>query len=96
MIEVQGLKEENWELKLENAKLKSELLAIKNKIEYQRGATEKKEEDLQVSKQESEMFEDHSSLLALHTREVSESKELLKRVLGRREKQLHSIEIENT
>ena len=93
--EMKGLKEENQELKLENAKLHSELLSMEETIENQRATIALREEDLQESRQKWRMFEDHSSLLALHAEEVSESKELLVDALELREKQLDDLKVEN-
>ena len=94
--EIKGLKDENRELKLKNAMLQSELLALEKTTETQKVSIDKREEGLQVSRQKLEMFEDHSSLMALHAREVSESKELLICVLEMREKQLDAMKRENT
>ena len=94
--EIKGLKDENRELKLKNAMLQSELLAVEKTTETQKVSIDKREEGLQVSRQKLEMFEDHSSLMALHAREVSESKELLICVLEMREKQLDAMKKENT
>ena len=94
--EMQGLKDKNRELKLKNAILQSELLAVEKTNETEKARIEKREEGLQVSRQKWEMFEDHSSLMALHAREVSESKELLICVLEMREKQLDAMKKENT
>ena len=94
--EMQGLKNENRELKLKNAILQSELLAVEKTTETEKARIEKREEGLQVSRQKWEIFEDHSSLMALHAREVSESKELLICALEMREKQLDAMKKENT
>ena len=94
--EMQGLKDKNRELKLKNAILQSELFAVEKTNETEKARIEKREEGLQVSRQKWEMFEDHSSLMALHAREVSESKELLICVLEMREKQLDAMKKENT
>ena len=94
--EMQGLKNENRELKLKNAILQSELLAVEKTTETEKARIEKREEGLQVSRQKWEIFEDHSSLMALHAREVSESKELLICVLEMREKQLDAMKKGNT
>ena len=94
--EMQGLKEENQELKLQNAKLKYELLTMEKKIDNQRATIEQREEELQESRQKWMMFEDHSSLLALHANEVSESKELLVGALEMTEKQLDDMTVKNS
>ena len=94
--EMQGLKNENRELKLKNAILQSELLAVEKRTETEKARIEKGEEGLQVSRQKWEMFEDHSSLMAIHAREAAESKELLICVLEMREKQLDAMKKENT
>ena len=94
--EMQGLTDDNRKLKLKNAILQSELLAVEKRTETQKARIQKREEGLQVSRQKWEMFEDHSSLMALHAREVSESKELLICALEMREKQLDAMKKENT
>ena len=94
--EIQGLKEENQGLKLQNAKLQYELLATEKKIDNQRATIEQREQELQESRQKWMMFEDHSSLLALHADEVSESKELLVGALEMTEKQLDDMTVKNS
>ena len=94
--EMQGLKDDNRELKLKNAILQSELLAVEKTTETEKARIEKREEGLHGSRQKWEIFEDHSSLMALHAREVSESKELLICALEMREKQLDAMKKENT
>ena len=74
--------------------MQSGLLAIKKTTKYQKEAIGRREEDLQVSSQDWEMSEDHSSLMALHVREVTESKEQFKCVLGMRAKPLDAMKKE--
>ena len=94
--EMQGLKEENQELKLKNVKLQSELRSMEEMIENQRATIAMRDEDLLESRQKLRMFKDHSSLLALHADEVSESKELLVGALEVREKQLDDLKVKNS
>ena len=96
ITEIKGLKVENRELKLENAKLQSELQAMAQAMENQKATIEKNEEDLQISRRKSKMYEDHSSLLALHAHELSERKELLEDELEFREKMLNEIKVKNS
>jgi len=74
---MQGLKEEKRELRLENVKLQSELLNMKKIVQNLRATIEKKEEDLQASRNKLKMLEDHSSLLAMHAYGLSERKQML-------------------
>ena len=94
--EIQGLTEEKGELKLENIKLQSELFDMGKIIQNLRATIEKKEEDLQASRNRSKMFEDHSSLLAMHAHELSERKQLLEHELEWREEQLIGMKEKNT
>ena len=94
--EIQGLTEEKRELKLENVKLQSELFDMRKIIQNLRATIEKKEEDLQASRNRSKMFEDHSSLLAMHAHELSERKRLLEHDLEWREEQLIGMKEKNT
>ena len=93
--EMQGLTEENRELKRENVKLQSELFDMRKIIQNLRATIEKKEEDLQASSNRSKMFEDHSSLLAMHAHELSERKRLLEHELEWREEQLIGMKEKN-
>ena len=93
--EIQGLTEEKRELKVENVKLQSEIFDMKKIIQNLRATIEKKEEDLQASRNRSKMFEDHSSLLAMHAHELSERKRLLEHELEWREEQLSDMEVKN-
>ena len=94
--EIQGLTEEKRELKLENIKLQSELFDMRKIIQNLRATIEKKEEHLQASRNRSKMFEDHSSLLAMHAHELSERKRLLEHDLEWREEQLIGMKEKNT
>ena len=88
-------KVECYALKEENAKLVSELQALKAKIEDQRVLIQDNSEQLEVAKQKWKMFEGHSSLLAFHVYELSESKEILEDELNFREVQLEDLEAKN-
>ena len=94
--EMQGMKEENRELKLHIAKLQSELLAMLHTIEDQKVMIEKKEEDLHAFMNKSKMLEDHSSLLALRAHELAERKQLLENELEWRVEQLHDMKDNST
>ena len=94
--EIQGLTEEKRELRFENIKLQSELFDMGKIIQNLRATIEKKEEDLQASRNRSKMFEDHSSLLAMHAHELSERKQLLEHELEWREEQLIGMKEKNT
>ena len=96
ITEIQGLTEEKRELKLENIKLQSELFDMGKIIQNLRATIEKKEEDLQASRNRSKMFEDNSSLLAMHAHELSERKRLLEHELEWREEQLIGMKEKNT
>ena len=66
------------------------------KIANQKAKIEKKEDDLQESRHKSKMYEDHSSLLALHAHELTERKELLEDELEFREKMLNEMKMKNS
>ena len=93
--EIQGLTEDKRELKVENVKLQSELFDMRKIIQNLRATIEKKEEDLQASRNRSKMFEDHSSLLAIHAHELSERRQLLEHELEWREEQLNDMQVNN-
>ena len=93
--EMQGLTEDKRELKLENVKLQSELFDMRKIIQNLRATLEEKEEHLQASRNRSKMFEDHSSLLAMHAHELSERRRLLEHELEWREEQLIGMKEKN-
>ena len=93
--EMQGLTGDKRELKVENVKLQSELFDMRKIIQNLRATIEKKEEDLQASRNRSKMFEDHSSLLAMHAHELSERRQLLEHELEWREEQLDDMQVKN-
>ena len=90
--EIQGLKEENQELKLENAKLHTERFAMAKRIEDQKAKIAEKENELQLLSQ----FDDHSSLLALQVQELFETRAALEEELALKGKQLEQLDAKST
>ena len=90
--EVQGLKEENQELKLENAKLHTERFAMGKKIEDQKAKIAERENELQLLSQ----FDDHSTMLALQVQELFETRTALEEELALKGKQLEQLDAKST
>ena len=80
---------------MEDVKFSSELRDMARTIENLRATIEKKEHDLQGSKQKCKMLDDHRSLLALHAHELSERRELLEDELVWRGKELDKVKMKH-
>ena len=93
--EIDGLKGEYEELKVENSKLQSEMLTMKEEIKELRAMVGERDEQLETSKRTCKMYEDHSSLLAFQVYELSERREILEDEVNVREDKMEEMEVKN-